>query len=397
MLPASLLALQFNVPIADFDGYLEGRTLGSGRRAPHRAGAPVQKKVLIIDDSVNTGVQISKARARLAEANIRDDVYFAAVFVTPGAQKHVDYWCELIEYPRLFEWNIMHHSLLLTSCLDIDGVLCRDPNQKENDDGNQYTNFLNVADPRFLPSVPVGWLVTSRLEKYRPQTEAWMARHGISYRQLIMMQAKSKDERIASGGHAEHKANAYLQTGADLFIESSVIQAVEIAARSGKPVFCTETMEMVPPPKGSGGGFAHFSSMAGQGQHPAQSAQHEPSDWSGMLQLAVGEILSAVPQGDAFVLIDNDQLGMHRVFAGRRPIPFLEVAGQYAGPPADSDSAIKAFDQVIHDKRPTRLVLAWPAFWWREHYQAFTGHLLDRYPVLLNNKRVLILDLTRSV
>lgn len=396
MLPASLMALYLNVQFVDLTGYLEGRILNSGRRGREQKSNGA-RKVLVIDDSVNTGGQISQARARLAESGITDDISFAAVFVTPGAEQHVDYWCEQIESPRLFEWNIMHHSLLLSSCLDIDGVLCRDPNELENDDGDAYTAFLDQAEPKFLPSVPIGWLVTSRLEKYRPQTEAWMARYGINYRELIMMQAKSKDERIASGGHGEHKAKAYVQTGADLFIESSVIQAVEIVALSGKPVYCTETLEMVYPQTGTGPTLDQELLDEGQAATQVTTDPDDPDDWSDKLQLAVSEILHVVPSGDKFILIDGDQLGMHRVFAGRRPVPFLEEDGQYAGPPADCETAIAAFEKIKEETSPTRLVLAWPAFWWREHYPAFTKHVLHRHPAVLENSRILVLDLTRSI
>lgn len=393
LLPASLLALQLNAPIADLTGYLQGRMLDSGRRGRGQQ-ATGRRKVLVIDDSVNTGGQISQARQRIADAELGDDVSFAAVYVTPSAEQHLDYWYERLESPRVFEWNIMHHALLMSSCLDIDGVLCRDPSEQENDDGDAYTEFLENAEPKFLPTVPVGWLVTSRLEKYRLQTEAWIAKHCINYRELIMMHAKSKDERIASGGHADHKAKAYLQTGADLFIESSVIQAVEIAAMSGKPVFCTETLEMVYPQAGSGPGLDHGQIAPAQHNVDGATANAQPQDWSDKLQLAVSEILRAVPTGDAFILIDGDQLGMHRVFAGRRPIPFLQDAGQYAGPPADCDSAIRAFEHVKQETHPSRLVLAWPAFWWREHYPDFARHLLDQYPAVLENDRLLILNLS---
>ena len=397
MLPASLMALHLNVPIADFAGYLSGRILDSGRRGPGRETERRCKKVLVIDDSVNTGGQIEQARKRVAEAGITDEVHFAALYVTPGSEHHVDHWYEQIESPRVFEWNIMHHSLLLSSCLDIDGVLCRDPSEKENDDADAYLAFLESAEPKFLPSVPVGWLVTSRLEKYRSQTEAWMVRHGINFRELIMMQAKSKDERIASGSHAQHKADAYAQTGADLFIESSVIQAVEIASRTGKAVFCTETMELVVIQSDAVEDSFSVASESTTGQCDGITKPPDPEDWPSKLQLTVSEILQAVPANDAFILIDNDQLGMHRVFAGRRPIPFLESNGLYAGPPADSDTAIQSFEHVMQKQQPSRLVLAWPAFWWREHYLSFAEYLIDRYPIVLDNSRLLILDLTRGI
>jgi orotate phosphoribosyltransferase len=142
----------------------------------------------------------------------------------------------------------MHCWILEHSCVDIDGVLCRDPTEEENDDGPMYEDFLVNAEPLLIPSAPVGWLVTCRLEKYRDLTEQWLANHGVIYRELIMMDLPSKAARIAAGSHARFKAEVYANTNAKLFIESSAWQAYEIANRTGKPVFCLETRRMVTGP-----------------------------------------------------------------------------------------------------------------------------------------------------
>ena len=77
----------------------------------------------------------------------------------------VDIYFELVGYKRLYEWNIFHRDYLQHACLDIDGVLCVDPSQDEDDDGHKYINFLNNAKPYLLPSYKVHSLVTNRLEK----------------------------------------------------------------------------------------------------------------------------------------------------------------------------------------------------------------------------------------
>ena len=46
----------------------------------------------------------------------------------------------------------MHHSFLNDSCLDIDGVLCRDPSPEENDDGPRYEKFLTETNPLVIPT-----------------------------------------------------------------------------------------------------------------------------------------------------------------------------------------------------------------------------------------------------
>ena len=55
-----------------------------------------------------------------------------------------------------------------------------------------------------------------------------------------MHPAKSKHQRMAAGDHALRKAATYKATKCELFIESSMGQAMEIRKLSGKPVLCTD-------------------------------------------------------------------------------------------------------------------------------------------------------------
>jgi orotate phosphoribosyltransferase len=131
--------------------------------------------------------------------------------------------------------------------MDIDGVLCRDPTPRENDDGPEYRQFLTSTERRYLPTVPVRWLVTARLEKYRALTEEWLSANGVEYGDLIMMDYPDMAARRAANAYASFKAEAYARTGALLFVESSPNVAVEVARLSGKSVFCLENRVMVDP------------------------------------------------------------------------------------------------------------------------------------------------------
>ena len=186
-------------------------------------------------------------KRRIAEANLPHEVLYATVYCTPGREGEVDFAFERLAPPRLFEWNLMHAKLLEDACCDIDGVLCRDPSAEENDDGPRYLEFLRNCAPLAFPTRRIGWLVTCRLERYRGETEAWLARHGIRYGELVMMDYPNRAARVAAGKYAEFKASVYRRTGARLFIESTHRQAGEIARRSLRPVLCIETREMVLP------------------------------------------------------------------------------------------------------------------------------------------------------
>ena len=249
MLAANLVALHLNLPLTDLSGLIDGRLMHSGKRCSgHGARIPERAKVLVVDDSVWSGAALQQARQRIAEANLPYDIRFAAVYCRAGTERQVDFCFESITGIRVFEWNVMHHDWLLSqTCMDIDGVLCVDPTDEENDDGPRYAAFLRDALPNQLPSVPVRWLVTCRLEKYRAQTEDWLHRHGVQFGELVMMDLPDAKTRRAAGNHAGFKAEVYRSKGAELFIESDERQAQEIASISGLPVLCLTTRQMAYP------------------------------------------------------------------------------------------------------------------------------------------------------
>ncbi|MFC7154861.1 phosphoribosyltransferase family protein [Halomarina halobia] len=247
LLAANLLCLNLNVPMTDVDGLCEGRLLATGYRYDETSTFSDVDRVLVIDDSVDSGREMTNTRRRLDEHDFPFDVEYAAVYISAEGYQYVDHWGEVVGKPRVFEWNLMHHPMLKNCCVDIDGVLCRDPTRRENDDGENYREFVTTVEPKILPTERVGWLVTCRLEKYRDLTEEWLDAHGVEYDNLVMMDLPSKEVRRARGNHAEYKANVYKSTGANLFIESSHNQAVQISERTGKPVYCYYSNEMVQP------------------------------------------------------------------------------------------------------------------------------------------------------
>lgn len=246
LLVALLLGLHVNLPITDVEGLCEERILQAGRLGSRAiADLSNERKVLVVDDSVDTGNQMKRTRSRLERAELPHKLLYAAVYVSSRGRGLVDFWCEVVEPPRIFEWNMMHHGYLPVCCVDIDGVLCRDPTPLENDDGDRYKDFITNVKPLVIPTRKIGWLVTCRLEKYRGLTEAWLTKYGIEYSRLVMMDFPDMKTRLASGSHASFKAEIYKSAHAQLFIESSHQQAQKIARLVGRPVFCTEVGRML--------------------------------------------------------------------------------------------------------------------------------------------------------
>lgn len=251
LLPANILALHLNRPLTDIEGLLKGSVFSSGFRTKKKNDvfdSGKRLKILILDDSISTGRQMKLIKERLTKANIPHDLIYAAVYSTDKGTSIVDHYCQKVPLPRVFEWNIMHHEVIRNACVDIDGVLCVDPTEEQNDDGERYLDFLRNAEPLYIPSAEIGWLVTSRLEKYRQSTEEWLKKHGVRYRNLVMLDLPDKETRVSLNNHGEFKASVYTKSMADLFVESSLSQSLTIAQKTGKHVFCFDENQMIDPP-----------------------------------------------------------------------------------------------------------------------------------------------------
>ena len=244
MLPANLLALYLNKPYTDINSFLNGHIYKAGARGQF-FDIKDFKKILIVDDSIASGSAILKCKESLKDLASNFSISYCAIYVIPGKENLVDYYFEIVPLPRYFQWNILNHTTLEKACFDIDGVLCVDPLPEQNDDGEKYIDFILHAQPLFIPGSKIGTIVTSRLEKYRSQTETWLKANNVKYNQLVLLDLPDMEARMKANCHAEHKAKTYMSKSYILFIESSLSQAIEINRITKKPVLCTENFEMI--------------------------------------------------------------------------------------------------------------------------------------------------------
>lgn len=244
MLVASIISLYLNLPLTDFESLLEGKLYKSGRTKKNEGWISElceARKILVVEDSSSTGNSLHEARSKSANFEFRDRIVMLIVYVNDETKGLADLWFENVGGPRMFEWNYLHHSRLDNMCFDIDGVLCVDPSEDDNDDGEKYIRFIRNAPTKVIPTYKIGYIITSRLEKFRSDTEYWLKKNNIQYGELIMMPFTSKEDRQKSGSHGTYKGNQYKRLKSTyMFIESNAKQAEEIARVSGKTVFCTE-------------------------------------------------------------------------------------------------------------------------------------------------------------
>ncbi len=244
MMPANLLALYLNKPYTDIHSFANGHIYTAGARSQFFDNKNL-KKVLIVDDSIASGSALKKSKELLKNVPGEYEFLFCAIYVVPGKENMVDISFETVPLPRYFQWNILNHTDLEKSCFDIDGVLCVDPTEEQNDDGPIYKDFVLNAPPLFIPGSKIGTIVSSRLEKYREETEIWLKKYNIRYNKLVLMDLPDKEARIRAGNHGEFKAQEYKSFEYKLFVESSLSQAREINRITKKPVLCTENFEMI--------------------------------------------------------------------------------------------------------------------------------------------------------
>jgi len=241
MIPAYYVGMLLNISVISLDELINQVRQSRGDRKLKDLSQS-ELRILLIDDSVNLGNAYSRVSAALPESYLgRKCTYdFFAVY---GSQNLVEEVRSLVflPVPRIFQWNYRNHGIAQHACYDIDGVLCVDPSDEENDDGERYIDFVLNAKPLYIPNYKIKALVTSRLEKYRKETEAWLQKNNVIYDKLYMLDLPSKEERVKNKAHGKFKAQVYKDcTEAVLFIESNSKQAKEIFELTGKPVICTE-------------------------------------------------------------------------------------------------------------------------------------------------------------
>jgi predicted O-methyltransferase YrrM len=118
--------------------------------------------------------------------------------------------------------------------------------------------------------------------------------------------------------------------------------------------------------------------------------------WVQRVRSAVQELQLHIPAGAAWILVDGDVFGTCADLPGRRRLPFVEWDGQYWGPPEDDAAAIRELDR-LRNAGADFLVLAWPAFWWLDHYAGWRRHLRSQFHCVVENDRFILLDLRLGV
>jgi hypoxanthine phosphoribosyltransferase len=198
------------------------------------------RNILVVDDCITTGKSLNTAAESIREKYPQATVYRGALFANDKNKEMVDTYYMIINGYQLFQWNMMHYKLGVVG-FDLDGVICESSPAYRNEE--KYLEFLAKARPYLIPEFEIDYIITSRLEKYRPQTEKWLEENDVKYKNLIMWDVPSKpgdDESVAS-----FKSKVIKETPIFYYLESSARQAEKIWRTTKVPCLCIDELRMI--------------------------------------------------------------------------------------------------------------------------------------------------------
>lgn len=226
LLLGSVLACLLHVPL--YSTAPEGIVAcGVGIRMQDAPAKP-PRHVLLVDDTVWSGHAMRTYLPVVLAHWPETRVTRAAVYIHPQGQPWVDYWYAYYPGPHYLQWNLFNSGHAERLATDLDGILCDE----------------QTGQPLQLPRRrPVLAIVTGRSERDRASTEAWLARYGIRYKQLIM---RPWSTLPPTSDIATWKAEQYRNLPANLFIENDPDQARLIHSLAARPVLCPALGHLLP-------------------------------------------------------------------------------------------------------------------------------------------------------
>lgn len=236
LLVASIIALKLGKPLITPDLFLKNHYWENEFINKNKKGK--YKNILLVDDSITSGATMKKY-LKLLSSRRSLKVAKAALIATKQTKGLVDFYYKIVPQPRIFEWNLLHakKGKLIS---DLDGVICENCPPGIDPDEKKYLQWIKNAKPFLVPIFEIDVILSNRLEKYRAETQKWLAKHSVRYKKLILWNIQSKEER--NGKHAKRKIEILLKIKPDIFWESSYEEAKKIWQVTKIPTLCINQM-----------------------------------------------------------------------------------------------------------------------------------------------------------
>jgi hypoxanthine phosphoribosyltransferase len=239
MVVASQMSIRLGVPLYSLGEYGPIH-LGGGLRVRSRDEMPDPSKALLVEDSTASGYSFKEACNWMGEAMENWNVHKAAIYSTGKQTESLDEYHRELELPHWFEWHLMWSSYLMEQWkvgVDFDGILCPDFTPEQDDDGWRYLDAMKKARCLVPAGTHIHAIITARLEKYRPWTQDWLEKHGVTYNHLVMGHWQTKEDR-ARACLGSYKAEQCDKFDVGMFVESCPHQSQIIKSKRPHPVLC---------------------------------------------------------------------------------------------------------------------------------------------------------------
>lgn len=238
---ASIVAMSLHLPMSIMR-QSDGDIIPAGNGWRLKGHQHHDGRAVVIDDTVMAGRSLRDCMPIVWKQF--PNAISATVYCSPLSRYKPNYYVSEWAYPQLGEWNMPNSIYTQDTAVDFDGILCNDCDRDADDDGPKYLDFLANTKPKYLTRrAPIPLIVTGRLEKYRPQTEAWLAKWNIRWCQLEMYPGdyRTRTARSVAEFKAEHFAEFLKRdriVKPPFFVESDPTQANIIAKKTGGFVVC---------------------------------------------------------------------------------------------------------------------------------------------------------------
>jgi hypoxanthine phosphoribosyltransferase len=234
MIVASMIACRLGRPLTTPDLYCEGKWWASQLIKPTSF-----RRALLVDDSVNAGMAIARARATLAQGPSNVKVTTAAVVAhRREARELVDLHYRLLLHPTIFEWNLLHMKAMNVLSVSLEGVLCDRLPQGVSLASEGFAHWAAETRCLQVPSYEIDFVISMRGEQLRDVTQRWLARHGVRYRELLLVDAANKDA-------SDRKVALLRERHPDMHFEDTRAESEKIWQATGIPTICFDEMDLI--------------------------------------------------------------------------------------------------------------------------------------------------------
>lgn len=191
LLVANLMALLLNKPVCTVQEMANGLPPQNGfsRKIDDKK---FYNNVLVVDDSVNTGKSINYVKEIFKNKGI--DADYCAVYSTSEAIKHVDIVFEIVEKPRIFQWNYFNNSIINSSAVLFEHIFLSGIKCPKNT--NELECILTSIQPVLLKNVKIGMIFTGYNKNAADLIINWLNKYNIEFNQVLFCDSKNLFSRI---------------------------------------------------------------------------------------------------------------------------------------------------------------------------------------------------------